>query len=363
MVTSKTIALGIAKGVGILTLVALALYFLYQIQAVLIYLVVAFILTLIGNPILDFFKRRLKFSHLAATIATLGIFLLMIFGLLLMFVPLIADQGNNLSLLNTAEIEKNLLELLNKITLFLESHNINSDSLFKEADLSSKLNFSFIPNLFNAIIGTISSFGIGVVSVLFITFFFLKDRVAFIVSAKQLIPDAQEEKILNSLDKIYTLLSRYFIGLLIQLSIVFVLYLIVLLIFGVQNAVVIAFLCAVLNIIPYIGPLIASVIAAILTMLGNLGSDFQTQMLPLTIYVMIGFWIVQLIDNNVTSPLIFSKSVSSHPLEIFLIVLIVGYLFGIIGMIIAIPLYTILKVFGKEFYPENKIIQLLTKDI
>jgi predicted PurR-regulated permease PerM len=225
------------------------------------------------------------------------------------------------------------------------------------------LNFSFIPNLFNAIVNTISSFGIGVVSILFITFFFLKDRIAFIISAKELIPDAQEEKILNSLDKIYALLSRYFIGLSIQLFIVFILYLIVLLIFGVQNAVVIAFLCAILNIVPYIGPLIASVVAAILTMLGNLGSDFQTQMLPLTIYVMVGFWIVQLIDNNVTSPIIFSKSVSSHPLEIFLIVLIVGYLFGIIGMIIAIPLYTILKVFGKEFYPENKIIQLLTKDI
>lgn len=363
MVTSKTIALGIAKGVGIIVLAALALYFLYQIQAVIIYLVVAFILTLIGNPILDFLKKRLKFSHLMATVATLSIFLLMIFGLILMFVPLIADQGNNLSLLNAAEIEKNLLELINKIAVFLESHNINSDQFFKEADISSKLNFSFIPNLFNAVVGTISSFGIGVVSVLFITFFFLKDRIAFIVNAKTLIPDAQEEKILNSFDKIYTLLSRYFIGLLIQLSIVFVLYLIVLLIFGVQNAVVIAFLCAILNIVPYIGPLIASVVAAILTMLGNLGSDFQTQMLPLTIYVMIGFWIVQLIDNNVTSPIIFSKSVSSHPLEIFLIVLIVGYLFGIIGMIIAIPLYTILKVFGKEFYPENKIIQLLTKDI
>ncbi len=363
MVTSKTIALGIAKGVGIIVLAALALYFLYQIQAVIIYLVVAFILTLIGNPILDFLKRRLKFSHLMATVTTLSIFLLMIFGLILMFVPLIADQGNNLSLLNTTEIEKNLLELINKIVVFLESHNINSDQFFKEADISSKLNFSFIPNLFNAVVGTISSFGIGVVSVLFITFFFLKDRVAFIVNAKKLIPDAQEEKILNSFDKIYTLLSRYFIGLLIQLSIVFVLYLIVLLIFGVQNAVVIAFLCAILNIVPYIGPLIASVVAAILTMLGNLGSDFQTQILPLTIYVMIGFWIVQLIDNNVTSPIIFSKSVSSHPLEIFLIVLIVGYLFGIIGMIIAIPFYTILKVFGKEFYPENKIIQLLTKDI
>jgi predicted PurR-regulated permease PerM len=363
MVTSKTIAIGIAKGIGIVVLTALGLYVLYQIQAVIVYLVVAFILTLIGNPILDFFKKRLKFSHLMATVTTLSFFLLMIFGLIGMFVPLIADQGNNLSLLNTAEIEKNSVELLNKIAVFLESHNIDSGKVLKEANFSDKLNFSFIPNLFNTVLSAVSSFGIGVVSVLFITFFFLKDRIRFIIGVKAVIPENQEDKILNSLDKIYTLLSRYFVGLLIQLSVVFILYLIVLLIFGVQNALVIAFLCAILNIVPYIGPLIASVVAAVLTMLGNLGSDFQTQILPLTLYVMIGFWIVQLIDNNITSPVIFSKSVSSHPLEIFLIVLIVGYLFGIIGMIVAIPLYTILKVFGKEFYPENKIIQQLTQDI
>jgi predicted PurR-regulated permease PerM len=137
----------------------------------------------------------------------------------------------------------------------------------------------------------------------------------------------------------------------------------VLLIFGIENAIVIAFLCAVLNIIPYIGPLIASVIAAILTMLCHLGGDFQTEILPVTIYVMIGFWVVQIIDNNISSPLIFSNSVNSHPLEIFLVILIIGFLFGIIGMIIAIPFYTILKVFGKEFFPENKLIQLLTKNI
>lgn len=363
MVTSKTIALGIVKGVGIIVLSALALYFLYQIQAVLIYIVVALILTLIGNPILDFFKRKLKFNHTAATVATLTIFMLLIFGLLSMFIPLIMAQGENLSLLNTTEIEKSTLELINKIAAFLDSHGIDSSRLFKEANISSKINFSFIPELFNSVILTISSFGIGLASVLFITFFFLKDRLMFIVSAKSLMPDAQQEKILNSLHKINHLLSRYFIGLLLQLLIVFILYLIVLLIFGVENAILIAFLCAVLNIVPYIGPLIASVVAAVLTMLGNLGGDFQTQILPVTIYVMIGFWIVQLIDNNVSSPMIFSKSVSSHPLEIFLVVLITGFLFGIVGMIIAIPFYTILKVFGKEFFPENKVIQLLTKNL
>lgn len=185
----------------------------------------------------------------------------------------------------------------------------------------------------------------------------------FIIGAKKILPDSQEDKILNSLEKINILLSRYFIGLLLQLSIVFVLYLIVLLIFGIQNALIIAFLCAVLNIIPYIGPLIGSILAAVLTMISNLGSDFQTEILPLTIYILIGFWIVQVIDNNVSQPLIFSNSVNSHPLEIFLVILIAGFMSGILGMILAVPIYTILKVVAKEFFPENKVIQLFTKNI
>jgi predicted PurR-regulated permease PerM len=181
--------------------------------------------------------------------------------------------------------------------------------------------------------------------------------------AKLLIPDSHEEKILNSVEKINLLLSRYFIGLLIQLFIVFLLYTVVLFIFGIPNALVIAFLCAILNIIPYLGPLIASVFAAILTMLNNLGSDFQSEILPTTIYVLIGFWVVQLIDNNFSQPIIFSKSVSSHPLEIFLVILIAGFSFGILGMILAVPLYTILKVICKEFFPNNAFIQHITKNI
>jgi predicted PurR-regulated permease PerM len=98
-------------------------------------------------------------------------------------------------------------------------------------------------------------------------------------------------------------------------------------------------------------------------MISNLGGNFQNDILPTTLYVMIGFWIVQLIDNNISQPLIFSKSVNSHPLEIFLVTLISGFLFGITGMIIAIPFYTMLKVIAKEFFPENKIVQLIAKNI
>ncbi len=363
MITSKIIATGILRAIGFLVLASLILFFLYQIQSVLIYLLVALILTLIGNPFLDFFKKRLKFNHNLATIATLSIFVLIIAGFILMFIPLIVSQGHNLSLLKTSEIENNITQLTKQTIAFLESHNIDTSEMIKEANIGSKINLNFIPVFLNSVLGTISSFGMGLGSVLFITFFFLKDRLLFVNNAKKLIPDTHEEQILNSVHKINHLLSRYFIGLLLQLSIVFILYVIVLFLFDIPNLFIIAFLCAVLNIVPYIGPLIASILAAILTLLSNLGSDFQTIMLPTTIYVLIGFWIVQIIDNNLSQPLIFSKSVSSHPLEIFLVILIAGFLSGILGMIIAVPLYTILKVIGKEFFPENKVIQLLTKNI
>lgn len=363
MITAKTIASGILRAVAILALVTILIYLLYQIQSVLLYLSISLVLTLIGNPILDFFKNRLKFNHTLATVSTLLLFFLIIIGFISLFIPLILAQGENLSLLNTNEIEQNTNRLIHEIEIYLESHNIDSTLLFKELKGNSKFNFSTIPLVLNTVLNTISNFGMGLASVFFISFFFLKDRVLFIVSIKKLIPDSHEAPILESLNKINHLLSRYFIGLLLQLGIVFILYLIVLSIFGISNALIIAFLCAVLNIVPYIGPLIASVLAALLTMLNFIGLDFQTEIIPTTLYVLLGFWIVQLIDNNISQPMIFSKSVSSHPLEIFLVILIAGFLTGILGMVIAVPIYTILKVIGKSFFPENAFIKLVTKNI
>ncbi|WP_338408670.1 AI-2E family transporter [uncultured Flavobacterium sp.] len=363
MMTSKIIANGILRTILIVILISLLLFFIYQIQTVIIYLMVSLVLTLITNPIVEFLKRRLKFSNTFAVITTVFFLVLILVGFILMFVPLIVSQGANLSLLKTDEIESNLAQLVAEINNFLVSHAIDPENLLDETNLSSRLNFNFIPEFLNSILEALSSFGMGLASVLFITFFFLKDKFRFLSVVKRILPDQHEEKILNSIFKINELLSRYFIGLSIQLSIVFIFYLAVLLIFGIENAFIIAFLCAVLNIIPYIGPLISSILAAILTMINNLGGDFQTQILPTTLYVLIGFWIVQIIDNNLSQPIIFSKSVKSHPLEIFLVILISGFLFGIIGMVIAIPVYTILKVVAKEFFPENAIIKIVTKNI
>lgn len=360
---SKEISKGILGAIGVLALIFITLLFLYKIQTVLIYIIISIILCLIANPIVEFLRRRLKFSNTLAVITTLLFFLLFMVGLIMLFVPLIISQSNNLSLLDTDSIKTRSIELYGQVDHYLSNRNIDLDKLIKESDISSKLNFSFLTDFFNSIIGTISNFGIGLASTLFITFFLLKDKVQFLLGIREILPDSNEDKIINSAEKTKHMLSRYFIGLIIQLTIICILYLVVLLIFGVENAFVIAFLCAILNIIPYIGPLIGTVLAGILTMLSNINNDFQTQTLPLTLYVMIGFCAVQVIDNNVSSPIIFSKSVNSHPLEIFLVILIIGTLFGITGMIVAIPLYTIFKIIGKEFFPENKVVKLLTKNI
>jgi predicted PurR-regulated permease PerM len=139
-------------------------------------------------------------------------------------------------------------------------------------------------------------------------------------------------------------------------------YSIILAVFNVENAFIIAFLCALLNLIPYLGPIIGGVLMLLLTMSSFIGADFSSVIVPKTGYVMIGFVLGQLIDNFFSQPFIFSNSVKSHPLEIFVVILASGTLLGPVGMIIAIPLYTTLKVIAQEFFSDNKIVKSLTKN-
>jgi len=358
---SKIIANGILRALGVLAAICMVLFFLYKIQSVLIYIAIAGVLTLIANPLITFFQKKLKIPNTLSVIITMVLFLLIIFGIISMFVPLIVQQGHNISLLNTDEFQEDIKNLIVQLKEFLASRNINWLNELQNIDFSS--NIKSIPGLLNSLVGMVGSFSMGLFSVLFIAFFFMKDSQILHNTFLVITPDAKEERILKSLQKIRNLLSRYFIGLIIQITILFTIYSITLLIFNVQSAVVIAFLCALLNIIPYIGPLIGGILMLTLTMTSNLGYDFQTYVLPTTLYILIGYVIAQLIDNFFSQPIIFSKSVKSHPLEIFLIIIIGGLLFGITGMILAVPTYTAIKVILKEFLADNEIVKSLTKDL
>jgi predicted PurR-regulated permease PerM len=275
----------------------------------------------------------------------------------------VIQQGENLSLLNVDELEYKLEKLMNEISLFfnLDPTNIAQYSSLK--NIINTDNLGAIPEFLNHLLSILGSFTIGLFSVTFISFFLLKDSHILENAILVFVNDKSEGRLKKSFEKIKNLLSRYFLGLLLQISILLVMYSIILLIFGIKNAIVIAFLCALLNLIPYIGPLIGAVLMMFLTMTSNMEADFSAVILPKTIYVMIGFFIGQLIDNFFSQPFIFSNSVKSHPLEIFIVILAGGTLMGTTGMIVAIPLYTALKVIFKTFMSENKIVKSLTQDL
>jgi len=358
---SKTIANGILRALWVIVSILLLIFFLYKIQSVLIYLIIATVLSLVASPMLRFLKERLKFPNILAVIITMSFFLMIIMGVISMFIPLIKEQGHNISLLNTEELRLRIFNLFQEIDIFFSARRINLFGELKNIDLTS--NISSIPSLLNSLVGVVGTFSMGLFSVLFITFFFLKDNKLLHNVFVLITPEGNEDKILKSLRKINDLLSRYFIGLIIQISILFAIYSITLLIFNIKSAVVIAFLCALLNLIPYIGPLIGGILMILLTMTSSLEYDFQTHILPVTSYVLFGYIIAQFIDNFFSQPIIFSKSVKSHPLEIFLIIVIGGLLFGITGMIFAVPSYTVLKVVLKEFLSDNPIVKSLTKGL
>ncbi|MFY0714318.1 AI-2E family transporter [Seonamhaeicola sp. NFXS20] len=360
---SKIISNGILRAIAIICGVVLVLYLLYKIQSVIGYIAIAAVISLIGRPVVLFLREKLKFKNTLAVVTTMALLLAIFGGLVSLFIPLIIKQGQNLSLLNIDELQVNIENLYIEIVTYFDLHQIDVEQSLKDSNLFSKLDFSVIPDFLNTVISGLGSFSIGLFSVLFISFFFLKDSKLFENSILTLIPDNKETRWKTSSEKIKDLLSRYFVGLIFQILILFIIYMIGLLIIGVENAVVIAFLCALLNLIPYVGPLIGGALMITLTMTSTLGQSFSDVILPKTLWVLLVIATGQLVDNFGSQPIIFSKSVKSHPLEIFLVILIAGILFGVLGLIIAIPAYTAIKVVLKEFLSENKIVKKLTKDL
>lgn len=365
--TAKAISNGILRAVAILLGIALLAYFLWKIQSVIAYLTIAAVIALIGRPVVYFLRRKLKFPNLLAVILTMLLMLGIFAGIIALFVPLLTEQGKNLSLLDIDDLQQKLNSLYQEITQYFGASPEVVNTLLEKSDIEKSVlegfDVGFIPNFLNTFLDVLSTASIGLFSVLFISFFFLKDRMLLQKGILALVPESNETRTKHSIEKINGLLSRYFVGLLLQILVLFVIYTITLLIVGIENAIVIAFLCALFNIIPYVGPIIGGLVMILLTMTSNLGMDFSTVILPKAGYVLIGLAVGQLVDNFFSQPFIFSNSVKSHPLEIFLIIIIAGLLFGVVGMIVAVPGYTALKVILKEFLAENKVVKSLTKSL
>lgn len=200
-------------------------------------------------------------------------------------------------------------------------------------------------------------------SVTFIAFFFLKDEMLFGRAIKATIPNRQMGKTDTALLKIKQLLTRYFSGIVFQITLITLYVSLLLSFFGIPNSLLIAFFAAIINVIPYLGPIIGGLFAMLVTISSNLDVDFYTVTLPMLFKVAGVFASMQILDGFVLQPYIFSNSVSAHPLEIFIVVIVGAKLGGITGMVVAIPIYTIIRVIAAVFLQEFKLVQKLTQNL
>ncbi len=361
----KEISKGIISAITIIALIILLFFLLWKIRFVMGYIFVAFALSLMGRPIMNFLNEKIRISKTISAIITLFIILGSLAAFLTVTIPMAIEQAGNLSLLDTNKLQLTITEQIKVIDEALKSRHIHIfDDNYAQL-LTPHYQFKIHQDTLQSGFSVLSEIGISVFSISFITFFFLREKDLFNRMIIGAVPTSDFRKVIQVLSDIKNLLTRYFLGLSLQIFAMFLLYLIILGSFQIDNMLIIAMFCAFFNLIPYLGPLIGFFVINLLSMssMFSLGMDFNSQILPNILWISVLYLVAQLIDNAVFQPLIYAKSVKSHPLEIFLVMLIAGILFGPLGVIFAIPGYTVLRVILKTFFSRFRIVQAITRNM
>jgi predicted PurR-regulated permease PerM len=286
------------------------------------------------------------------------------------FVPLVTRQINYFSTIDSEKIVQIISGPINKAENLVRAINkdIPKDITIQDyivRKVAAVLNINMIQSFIGSLISILGNVLIAVFSITFITFFFLKDQRLFFESILMWVPDKYLDNVTRALNSIKNLLTRYFIGIVIQSTCIMILVTIGMTIAGIdfQQALVMGLIIGILNVIPYAGPWIGLAIAITMGVASHINQDINTVVIPLVTYMIIVEVITHLIDNIVFQPVIFSNSVKAHPLEIFIVVLAAGFAAGIPGMILGIPAYTVLRVFAREFFYNFKAVQKITSSL
>ncbi len=345
-------------------------FFLYTFSTIVGYVLIAWVLSMIGQPLMRWLQAKLQFgqfkagSGLCAAITLITIFAFFA-ALIALFVPMIVTQAGNIANVEFSSVATALEQPYQSLQSFLAKYGMTTRDRSLEEVLNESLSGLFkiedIGSLFTGALSVSGSILIGLFSVVFITFFFLREQGLFTNFLISAVPDTYSDQTQRAIEEITFLLSRYFNGILLQVTIITIYVSVWLRILSIENALLIAFFAGLINVIPYLGPLIGATFGAFIVIASNLEMDFYTEMLPLIIKVLVVFSSMQLIDNFILQPFIFSNSVLAHPLEIFIIILMGAQLGGIPGMVLAIPAYTVIRVVAKVFFQRFSVVRKLTQ--
>ena len=356
---------------GIFAIVAwLCWYF----RSVLVYIIAAFVVSLIGQPVMRLLRKITVKGKSAPNWLLAIITILVILGILIFVVtqaiPVVTRIVRDAAVLNSATAAGNPLDRVNDwiVGLFPGlGPDFNVITILMDK-LKEVTNFSNVTAIISSVTSFVTSFAVGLFSIVFISFFFVRDETLFRKIVSALVPDRVEGKVEKALGDIEGLLSRYFVGLLVEMTGVALLdflglWLIARL--GFNNALGIAFIAGILNIIPYVGPLIGEAVGVILAVILKYGAGvgLGVNIWVFALIVLAIMLTTQLVDNFVYQPLIYSTSIKASPLEIFIVILLAGHIGGVAGMLVAIPAYTVIRVIASRFFQHIKPVRKLMPDL
>jgi predicted PurR-regulated permease PerM len=357
------------RTLGIIVLLAFAIYLAWYFSAIVAYILISAVLSIMGHPLVRFFDSlhiwKIKFPHALSSVLTLVIIIAVFFGLIFTFVPLIVSQANVISKIDVNVVADKLQGPISYVQQQMMNLGLLGPNQTIEAVVIEKMKSLLSITTFSAVLSQFVNFTgsvfIGVSAVLFITFFFLKDERMFYNLVMLLIPLRYHPEANRILIDSKRILTRYFLGVIMELIVMIALMSIGLYLFGIQNALLLGFFGGLMNIIPYIGPLIGMAIGVLLGITSCISTGAFSDIIPVALRILGVFIGANMIDGNLLQPVIFGNSVKAHPLEIFIVFIAAGSVAGIMGMVLAIPVYTVIRIIAREFFSNFRIVQKLTE--
>lgn len=335
-----------------------------------------FLISLLLSAILKPIVKRIQLIEIMGVraprfVAVLFSFLMgcfTIYAFISLFVPLVTQQIETIQSIKSTDLSQQYEGFLTGIEHYMISHGLTdkpkgflmTEMHIYQMEFLKSIDFStIVENLFS-LTGNLLMGGIAII---FITFFLLNNPNMIRSLLLSNIPNSYFELVISTFTKVERLLSRYLLGVLIQIGIIFTILFVGMSIAGFENAATIALLAALANLIPYFGPIIGAIFSLVMVLTVNPQISSLDQLYPVILKLIAVFGTAQLVDNVLLQPLIFSKSVKAHPLEIFVVIFAGGNIAGIGGMILAVPVYTFFKVIIIHFYKGYSEYNVFTKRI
>lgn len=369
MNNSKSV-IALVAGLGLIAFVG------WFFSDILVYMFVSFVLSLLGTPLVRMLSNiRIggrKFPKSLAAAITLVVIVACVALIFYLVIPAIVNEVAYLTTIDFSSVGASIEKWLNGFDKLFRKYgliqrnqhvfdllNAEWEAFVRKVSMSGIVSgtASFIVSLFVALF-----------SILFMTFFSLKDHKIFFKMVRSWLPNRYQKNFDNILGATGRQVSAYFRGVLLEMFIVGTLEFIVCLVLKVPNALLIGVIGGCLNIIPYVGTIIAVALSVLVGM---------TSLVPLSpelpVYLVTAgkiaaaFLVAKVIDDFVLQPYIYGRQTHSHPLEIFIVILMAGYLGGVFAMIFAVPAYTLLRIvvnefFGAQFASQDERERMLAED-